>query len=141
MPLWQDTFQASGYNIEEAIAAFFELLNAEAKITHREWLDELPHLGGQVVSREGEIGIRITQRDSAANSEPLDHENLVVRFRSIASEPESQYLNSTADVEGIAWIPLEHFQRGSFWYQIGYRQEGLMFPLFDPWVRSKVPAK
>jgi len=141
MPLWQDTFQACGYNIEAAIAAFFERLDHEANITQREWLDQLPHLGGQVVWSEDEIGIRITQRDSGASPKPLDHKNLVVRFRSIASEPESQYLSRTANEEGIAWMPSEHFQRGSFWYQIGYRDGDLMFPIFDPWVRSAVPSE
>ncbi len=141
MPLWQDTFQACGYNIEEAIAAFFELLDQEAKTTQREWLEQLPHLGGQVVWRDDQIGVRITSRDSEAGSEPLDHENLVARFRSIASEPENQYLSNTADPQGIAWVPIEHFQRGSFWYQVGYRDEDLMFPIFDPWVRSKVPSE
>ncbi len=141
MPLWQDTFQACGYNIEEAIAAFFELLDREAKTTQRKWLDHLPHLGGQVVRREDEIGVRISRHDSGNGSESLNPEHLVVRFRSIASEPESQYLSNSADERAIVWIPAEHFQRGSFWYQIGYRNEDLMFPIFDPWVRSKVPSQ
>jgi len=140
MPLWQDTFQACGYNIEEAIAAFFALLDREATTTHRAWLDQLPHLAGQVIRRGDEIGIRITRRHSDDEGAPLDHEDLVVRFRSVASEPESQYLSITADSEGTAWISSARFQRGSFWYQIGYRDEGLMFPVFDPWVRSKVPS-
>lgn len=143
MPLWQDTFQACGYNIETAIGAFFELLDREANTTQREWLDQLPHLGGQVVRRDDQIGVRVTRRNSGggAENERLDHEALVVRFRSIASEPENQYLSSTADPQGIAWAPIEAFQRGSFWYQIGYRHEDLMLPIFDPWVRSKVPSE
>ena len=94
-----------------------------------------------MVRREDEIGVRISRHDSGNGSESLNPEHLVVRFRSIASEPESQYLSNSADERAIVWIPAEHFQRGSFWYQIGYRYEDLMFPIFDPWVRSKVPSQ
>jgi hypothetical protein len=142
MTLWQDTFQSCGYNLEEAIAEFFSLLEQDTKITYRDWLDQLPRLSGEVIRDGDRVGVRITRHSESPGAE-LDPKNLLCRFRSTATTPDHENHFSQADEDGIAWTAAEHFLRGGFWYQIGYDppDQDLMFPIFDPWIRSRLPEE
>lgn len=140
MPLWQDTFQSCGYNLEEAISAFFGQLEHDTNVTYRDWLDKLPRLSGELLrDDEGEwIGVRIRRHTEHPGAD-LDPENLVCRFRSTATSADSEYLVAHAGEDGIAWTDADNFQRGGFWYQIGYyEKDELFFPIYDPWVRGRL---
>ena len=142
--LWQDTFQAAGYDLETAIAAFFQLLD-ETVAEHRDWLDTLPDLRGQLIAdNEGRIGVRIRTAnpgDAGAVDRLQPRRQLLVRFRAGPGTPENEYLVRRANQDGVAWISREHFPGGAVDFQVVYspKEDDLMMPIFGPWISSRVP--
>lgn len=142
--LWQDTFQAAGYDLETAIAAFFRMLD-ETVAEHRAWLDSLPDLRGQLITDDGgRLGIRIRTADSAEGGSvgPLQPQRqLLVRFRPGPGTPENEYLVRKANKNGTAWISREHFPGGAIDFQVVYnpKDDDLMMPIFGPWISTRVP--
>lgn len=144
MVLWQDTFQAAGYDLEAAIGAFFKLLD-ETVEAEREWLDALPDLRGQLVAEDNRIGVRIrpSDPDKTSLNQLRPRRQLFVRFRSGPGSPESEYQVRPANREGIAWISRDFFPGGSLDFQVAYspKDEDLMMPIFGPWVSTRLPAR
>ncbi|MCB1231928.1 MAG: ABC transporter permease [Verrucomicrobiae bacterium] len=132
--LWQDTFQAAGYDLETAIAAFFRKLD-DIVADEREWLDKLPRFRGQLVNEANRYGIRIRFADDTDPARKLPMRRLYVRFRNGPGTAESDYQVRRPDRDGIAWISRDYFPGGSVEFQIIHNPAAtLMMPLFDPWV-------
>lgn len=134
MTLWQDTFQAAGYDLETTIGAFFRLLD-ETVTGERVWLDSLPRLRGQLLQQPDEVGVRVV-----TETETLPPGRRVfVRFRAGAGVPESEYRVRRPDEKGVAWLPKEFFSGGAMDFQIVYQpEEELMMPVFEPWVSARL---
>ncbi len=134
MTLWQDTFQAAGYDLETTIGAFFRLLD-ETVAREREWLDSLPRFSGQLLRRPDEIGVRVVTEENTLPS----GRRIFVRFRAGSGVPESEYRVRRPDEKGVAWLPRDFFSAGAVDFQIAHNPEAeLMMPLFDPWVSARV---
>ncbi len=139
MTLWEDTFQSCGYNLEQAIATFYELLEQEIK-QHRQFLDELPVIRTES-SRIGDwIVLKFTSASESTGTE-LRPGQVFCRFRVSADTPESQYWPRFADDENTIRVPIAYFPGKTFWYQTGLRSPGLSAPVMSPWKRSPVPER
>lgn len=141
MVLWQDTFQAAGYDLEAAIAAFFTLLD-ETVESEREWLDSLPDFRGQLITDEsGRIGVRVRTTDGDPIGKLQPRRQLMVRFRAGPGTPETEYVVRNADRDGVAWVSRDRFPGGAINFQVIYSPKGddLMMPLFGPWIGTRVP--
>ncbi len=139
MTLWEDTFQSCGYNLEEAIATFYELLDEEIK-HHRQFLDDLPVIRTEIIRNGDWIGLKFSSASEGAVNK-LRPEQVFCRFRATSDTPESQYLNRFAQNENIIWVQASYFPGKKFWYQTGLKAPALMAPIMSPWKRSPIPMK
>ena len=144
LTLWQDTFQAAGYDLETAIGAFFRILDAEVA-KERDWLDQLPKLRGQLVTDDDRVGVRVLPAQIIASQKESQaippRKQIYLRFRAGPGAPENEYQVRRLDRDNTAWISREFFPGGAVDFQIIYSpEEALMMPLFDPWVSARVPG-
>lgn len=135
MTLWEDTFRAAGYDLEDAIAGFFELLDSETR-KHRSFIDALPRLNAKIQRFGDRIGVSILSNETRPGPR-----RLICRFRPAVDSPDRHYSQGRADKDGIVWISASRFAEDSFWYQLGYRPGNTMMPIYEPWRRAPVPEE
>lgn len=144
IPLWQDSFQAAGYDLEIAIAAFYRLLETTVA-SERAWLDRLPRLRGQLISDgKDRVGVRILSNPIGKTSKSPktlpSRREILVRFRSGPHAPETEYQTRRLDSKHTAWISRKNFPGKIIQFQIAHSPKGnLMMPLFDEWVSTRLP--
>lgn len=137
--LWQDTFQAAGFDLEAAIAAFFQKLD-DVVVEERDWLDSLPDLRGQLLTQGDRIGVKVLPANSnVASGNIPPRRELFVRFRQSPGTPETEYQVRRPSKDQIASISRDFFPGGSVEFQIVHLpDETIMMPIFGPWVSARV---
>ncbi|MEA3211540.1 MAG: hypothetical protein QOE70_4597 [Chthoniobacter sp.] len=123
--LWQDTLQACGYSLETVLAEWFSLLDGLVA-GDRAFIDKLPRVKATVEVVEGAIVIHPTFEGRAPGA-------LVCVCRPSADAEE--YANDTParSADGNFRVPRALYERGTFWYQLGWRVKGATLPLLDAW--------
>lgn len=139
MTLWEDTFQSCGFNLEEAIAVFYELLASEIK-QHQKFIDDLPIIHTEIVHRGMWVGIKFISPSDSTKTK-LKSEQIFCRFRSNKDTPESQYLTGFIDDNNTIWVSASSFPEKTFWYQTSFRSIGLSASIMSPWKRSPIPEQ
>ncbi len=129
MELWNDVFQAAGYNLDDTIDTFFARLDRLVD-EHREFVTNLPRLRGAVQLQDFRVGVEVQW-------EPVPGWQPVCRFRQAADSPDRQYLHSFRDSDNIFWVPRDSFPASSFWYQLGLRESGGERVIYEPWLEIR----
>ncbi len=137
--LWQDTLQAAGCALEPAVAIWGERMT-ELVAAEREFLDQLPSLGGGVIGVKGGV-LTIQASFDRPLAEPAD--SYYLRIRRDASVPLDQTYTLTAvlsdDDETDAGetinfqVPANWVGDGTFELQLGQSIPDARWPFFEDW--------
>jgi ABC-type transport system involved in multi-copper enzyme maturation permease subunit len=127
--LWQDMFQAAGYNLDETIDAFYARLDALVD-EHRAFVETLPRPRGAVRFETDYVGVRII-------AEVPDGWQPICRFRQEAGDEDFQYLQGVAGAENTFWIAGNELPGPTFWYQVGLRETSGERVIFEPWLQVR----
>jgi len=129
--LWQDTFQACGYNLSDITDGFYAALDREVS-AQRSFVDSLPRLRGAVEQAGGELRVRAAQDDRAPTGG-----RVVCRFRPRADTPDRFYEAPWAEEDNLFKVSAARYAERSFWYQLGWRVPGANQPIYEPWVEVR----
>ena len=127
--LWQDTFQAAGFNLDETIDAFYARLDSLVD-EHRDFIESLPRPRGAVRFDGTLIGVEVL-------ADPPDGWEVACRFRQEADDADYQYLTGYADDTHTFWIHRDALPGPTFWYQVGLRETGGERVIFEPWLQVR----
>ncbi|MDB6155666.1 MAG: hypothetical protein JWL90_4119 [Chthoniobacteraceae bacterium] len=123
-PLWRDAMQSCGYNLDRVIGAYDGEL-ALAMKEEADFIAQIPVLTAQVELEGDQILIR-TQHASRAPGEML----CLVRINTgLSEEQQSVY----ADKDGVFRVPRARSSGSVFRYLLGWKIEGMEWPIFEPW--------
>ena len=128
--LWQDTLQACGFSLEKVLAEWRAALDRRAE-EDRAFLAALPRVQATLEVAAGEFIIRPTFTGSEPGS-------LVCVCRPSGDAAESEYDYPVRKEDGTFRVPRALYDRGTFWYQVGWRVKGATLPLLDVW--KEVPV-
>jgi ABC-type transport system involved in multi-copper enzyme maturation permease subunit len=127
--LWQDTFQAAGYNLDETLDAFYARLDSLAE-EHRPFIETLPRPRGAVKFESGYVGVQVF-------ADPPVGWQLTCRFRQDSADQDHQYLSAVEGYENTFWVTSEELPGSTFWYQVGLRETGDERVIFEPWLQVR----
>jgi ABC-type transport system involved in multi-copper enzyme maturation permease subunit len=127
--LWQDTFQAAGFNLDETIDGFYARLDSLLD-EHRAFLDSLPRPRGAVRFQGERVGIEVVG-DVPAGWEAT------CRFRQDADDADHQYFSGDADNSHTFWVHRDDLPGPTFWYQVGLRETSGERVVFEPWLQVR----
>jgi len=125
MALWQDVFQTAGFNLDEAVDAFYMLLDRGVE-RNRELIEGLPAPVGEVLAEDHRIGVR-ARWDGAPDW------TVVCRFRTSVTARHQVFVHREADEQGVFWSEKTLLTAG-LWYQLGLREEAGDRTIWEPWV-------
>lgn len=127
--LWQDTFQAAGFNWTAVTDGFFALLDAEVT-RQRAWADRLPRLQGAVEQGGGTLTVQARHEGDAPG-------RVLCRFRPRA-DTEDRFYEMAHDSGGMRFeVEAGGYPERSFWYQLGWHLAGASQPVYEPWVEVR----
>ncbi len=132
--LWQDTLSAAGCALEPAVSAWGSMMKRLAR-EERQFLEELPRLGGGVVRVEdGEVLFQVKLDREVV--EPA--EAYYLRIRESAGTPEDEIYTFTSELEedgsgAFFWVPEGWFESRTFELQFGQAIPGALWPFFEGW--------
>ena len=127
--LWQDTFQACGFNLSDVTDGFFAELD-RLVIEHRQFIDSLPRLRGTVDQNRNRLKVRVSYDGTALGT-------VVCRFRP-RSDTEERFIEFAYASEGKDFqVEASDYSERSFWYQLGWTVEGASQPIYEPWVEVR----
>lgn len=127
--LWQDTFQACGYNLSDVTEGFFAELDRMV-VEHHEFIESLPRLRGAVDQSRNTLTVRV-MHDSAAPGE------VVCRFRPRGDTAERFFEFAYTSADAVFQVHASGYPDRSFWYQLGWRVEGASQTIYEPWVEVR----
>ena len=129
LALWQDTFQAAGYNLSDVTDEFFAELD-RAVTEHRAFVNSVPRLQGAVQRSADYIRVRGSHKGKAPGT-------MVCRFRSRGDTDSRFYEEPDPDSEGNFEVDRSRYAERSFWYQLGWKVGGTSQPLYESWVEVR----
>ena len=128
LALWQDVFQACGYNLSAVEDGFYRLLD-QAVAEQRRFIDSIPRLRSAVVSDARRILLSYSYEARVQGM-------VVCRFRPRADTPARLYEYAYAEQGKEFSVNASGYTSPSFWYQIGWRTPGASQPVWEPWVET-----
>lgn len=135
LPLWRDTFQACGYDLERVRAAFRARL-ADLAEENRPWIAELPAPTSVAVVPDGSGGLVVRPTFDRDLPETVD---IVCRVRPAEDSTDFEIDSATLDDDGTFRFPATRLTSKSCWYQIGLQPPELpLFPAFGPWKHGQL---
>jgi len=129
LALWQDTFQAAGYNLSDVTDEFFAELD-RAVAEHRTFVNSVPRLQGAVRQSADNIMVRGSHKGNAPGT-------MVCRFRSRGDTDSRFYEKPDPDSAGTFQVDRNRYAERSFWYQLGWEIDEVSQPLYEPWVEVR----
>jgi len=127
--LWQDTFQACGYNLPDVTDEFFAELD-RAVTEHRAFIDSLPRLRGTVTQSGGLIVVKASHDGRAPGQ-------IVCRFRPRGDTEDRFYEVGYADAGNAVRTSRARYVDRSFWYQLGWVVKDASQPIYGEWVEVR----
>jgi ABC-type transport system involved in multi-copper enzyme maturation permease subunit len=124
--LWQNIFQACGYDWSEGVDTFFAELDAVVA-EQRDFIDPLPRLRGAVQRDDSWLGVIPDYRSTTLGT-------VVCRFRPDANTPMWLYEYGQPRGDQGFWVEGSRYTEASFWYQLGWQAPGASQPIFEKWV-------
>jgi hypothetical protein len=131
MELWQDTFQATGYNLDQVIDNFYARLDALVD-EHRGFVESMPRPRGAVRFESNRVGVQVL-------ADLSDGWGPVCRFRQDMDDPDYQYMYGIEGDSHTFWLDQADLPGATFWYQVGLKETSGDRVIFEPWqqVRKK----
>lgn len=127
--LWQDTFQACGFDLSELTDGFFVELD-RAVTRYRSFVDSLPRLLGAVDQAAGEITVHFVGTQTAPGE-------IVCRLRSQVDE-DHRFFEFAYSLDGVTFhTEVADYANRSFWYQLGWSVKDASQILYEPWVEVR----
>ena len=127
--LWQDTFQACGFNLSDVTDGFFAELD-RLVAEHRAFIDSLPRLRGTVDQNRDHLKVRASYDGTAPGT-------VICRFRP-RGDTEERFIEVAYANEGKDFqVDASGYSERSFWYQLGWMVEGASQPIYEPWVEVR----
>ena len=123
--MWYDAFQARGYNLDEVIDGFVQLLDEEI-IRNKTLLATLPRLRGAAEFTEQMVFVSVL-------GEPPKGWEIVCRFRHRRDSSDQNYIIANRTEDKKFFTTLNHFPNGRAWYQTGLH-DGRGNVMYEPWV-------
>jgi ABC-type transport system involved in multi-copper enzyme maturation permease subunit len=124
--LWQDTFQACGFNLSDVTDGFFAELD-RLVVEESAFTGSLPRLRG--AAEQGRH--LLTVRASYQGDEPGQ---IVCRFRPRADTEERFVEFADPGAPGEFRVRAADYRERSFWYQLGWTVAGASQAIYEPWV-------
>jgi ABC-type transport system involved in multi-copper enzyme maturation permease subunit len=125
--LWQDTFQACGYDLSDVSDGFFAELD-RLVTEHRSSIEGLPRLRGAVTQSRDLLKVRVSYEGDPPG-------NIVCRFRP-RGDTEERFIEfaDSSDGRSSFHVDASDYPDRSFWYQLGWVVEGASQAIYEPWV-------
>jgi hypothetical protein len=128
--LWRDAFQASGYDLDQAVAEFYLALDEE-KNAHRDRLGELPRLYGA-----------FSVEDEHFRIEPIydGHTSwqVICRVRGSPDASSLRYDRLESDEQGVFQADEWLYDDEGFGYQLGLADPTTGAEIWEAWVEPRV---
>lgn len=125
--LWRDTFQAAGFNFDEAANAFYDLLSRD-----REELQEKVDRVPEFFAVNYLLGDKIVLEPMIDAGVPGE---LAFRIRKDSDSKPSDYRLNRGAQEEVLLVPKDSYPNG-FDYQMGWLDPETGVTIWNPWVRN-----
>lgn len=123
--LWQDVFQAAGFNLDEAVDAFYTLLDRGVE-RNRKLIERLPAPVGEVLEEGRRVGVRAVWEGEPGWT-------VVCRLRASIAAKHQDFINPEVDEQGVFWSE-KTLSISGLWYQLGLRAKTGDPTIWEPWV-------
>jgi len=127
--LWQDTFQACGYNLSDVTDGLFAELD-RLVVEHRAFIDRLPRLRGAVDQSREVLTVRVAFDGESPGT-------VVCRFRPRRDTEERFVEFAYPSGNREFQVHASGYPDRSFWYQLGWLVEGASQTIYEPWVEVR----
>jgi ABC-type transport system involved in multi-copper enzyme maturation permease subunit len=126
---WQDTFQACGYNLDEVVDEFIQLLDEEVA-RFQPQIDNLPRPRAVVEFNDYFVVV-------SAHWEPQDEWHVICRFRPTAFAPDRLYFPADFEDEDGFNVARSNVPGATLWYQLGL-SDGQGREIYEPWQEAPI---
>jgi len=126
MTLWQDVFQFCGYNLDDAIDAFYARLD-ESVDRYRDFVEEVPRLNAALEADDKYFSVRVI-------GDPGPGWRILCRFRRKGDTPDRHYIYGREDESGTFRVLRALFPGPTFWYQVGIKEADSGAVIYERWI-------